>query len=111
VISIDTMIDSQISQASSGAMQVSVVAAEDRSTIDEAISLLKEHMGELNLPSEQKSDLQADVETIEAQMKSSKPKWTIIKESAGSIKGILQPTATVSTIALQIIQLLSTVHH
>jgi DNA-binding MarR family transcriptional regulator len=110
VINIDTMIDSQITQASPEATLITVTA-EDRRTIDEAIFLLKEHMDEFDFTSEQKSDLRADTETIEAQMKSSKPKWTIIKESAASINGKLQPIATGSAIALQIIQLLSMLHH
>jgi hypothetical protein len=110
IIYVERMYDSQFAQASPGATLITVTA-EDRRTIDEAIFLLKEHMGEFDLPSEQKSDLLADMETIEAQMKSSKPKWTIIKESAASINGKLQPIATGSAIALQIIQLLSMLHH
>jgi len=111
IINIGTMIDSQILQASPGAMQVSVITAQDRSTIEEAISLLKEHMDELKLPPEQERDVRADMETIEAQMKSSKPKWTVIKESATSSKEILQTVAAVSTAAQSALQLLSMLHH
>ncbi len=109
VIYVEQMYDSQFAQGPGATMYI--VTAEDRRTIVKAISLLKEHLDEFDLPHEQKSDLQADAETIEAQMKSSKPKWTIIKESAASINEKLQPIATISTIALQVIQLLTMVHH
>ena len=111
VIHIGTMIDSQIAQASPGATQLNVLTADDRRTIEEDLTLLEERIGPLKLPPEQESDLRAEMETIQAQMKSSRPKWTVIKESFGSIKEILQAAAAVATIAPGALQLLSMLHH
>jgi hypothetical protein len=91
VINIQTMIGSQqISQASSGVTQLNILTAGDRPAIEEDLALLKEKIDELKLPSEQESDLSAEMDTIEAQMKSSKPKSEVIKAAYASIKSILQ---------------------
>jgi hypothetical protein len=63
------------------------------------------------LSSEQESDLLADVGTIEEQMKSSKPKWTIIKKSVVSLKEILLTVADTAATAHSTLQLLSMLHH
>jgi hypothetical protein len=110
VIVVGQMIDSQISQASPGAIQY-ILNVDDRRVIEEIVTLLKENLDGLHLSSEQESDLLADVGTIEEQMKSSKPKWTIIKESIASITEKLQTVAAVSTIAQSALQLLSMMHH
>lgn len=109
VIVVGQMIDSQISQASPGAVQY-ILNVDDRRVIEEIVTLLKENLDGLHLSSEQESDLLADVGTIEEQMKSSKPKWTIIKESANSLKEILLTVAAVSTVAPNIIHLLNMLH-
>ncbi len=108
--SIGTMIDSQLLQSSPGATQLNIITSENRSTIEEVISELTDHMSDLKLDPEQESDLQAEIGTIDAQMKSSKPKWTIIKESCGTIKEILLTVAVASTVATHVIQLISTLH-
>jgi hypothetical protein len=93
VIHIETMLGSQIVQASPGATQLNILTADDRRTIEEDLALLKEHLDELKLPPEQESDLRAETETIEAQMKSSKPKREVVAGAYASIKGILQSAA------------------
>jgi hypothetical protein len=114
IIHVDTMIGSQIMQASPGATQaieMNVLTADERQKIEKALSLLKGNIDEIQLPPDQKSDLQAEIDTTEAQLRLSKPMRTRIMESVNSIKAILQPIATGSAIALQIIQLLSMLHH
>ncbi len=71
VIAIGTMIGSQISQASPGSTQLNVFSADDRRAVEEDLALLKERIDQLELPPQQESDLRAEMETIEAQMKSS----------------------------------------
>lgn len=111
VIHIGTMIGSQIAQASPGATQLNILTADDRRAVETDLALLNERLDQLELPPEQKSDLRAEMETIEAQMKSSKPKWTVIKDSFGSIKEILQAAAAVAATAPGALQLLSMLHH
>ena len=111
VIAIGTMIGSQFSQASPGSTQLNIFSADDRRAVEEDLALLKERIDQLELPPQQESDLRAEMETIEAQMKSSKPKWAVIKDSFGSIKGILQAAAAVAATAPGALQLLSMLHH
>jgi hypothetical protein len=105
VINIGTMIDSQISQASPGTTQLNILTAADRLTIDEDLALMKECLDQLKLLPEQESDLQAEMKTIEAQMKSSKPKRGVIEAAYASIKGILQSAAggVAAHVALQLL--------
>jgi hypothetical protein len=105
------MIDSQIAQASPGTTQLNILSNDDRRAVETDLALLKEHIDQLELQPEQESDLRAEIETIEGQMKSSKPKWAIIKESFSSIRGILQVAATISATAQGAVQLLSMLHH
>lgn len=109
IIHVGQMIGSQIAQASPGAAQMNIVAVDERRAIEEDLALLKEGIHQLQLPPEQESDLEAEMETIEAQMKSSKPKKEIVKAAYASIKGILQSAA--GGVAAQIaIQFLSKLH-
>jgi hypothetical protein len=111
IIHVGQMIDSQIAQASPGTTQLNILSNDDRRAVETDLALLKEHIDQLELQPEQESDLRAEIETIEGQMKSSKPKWAIIKESFSSIRGILQVAATISATAQGAVQLLSMLHH
>jgi Polymerase beta, Nucleotidyltransferase len=111
ILQVGQMIDSQIAQASPGATQLNILTADDRPAIEEDLALLKKYVDQRELPPEQESDLRAEMDTIKAQMKSSKPKLTVIKESFGSIKEILQAAGAVATTAPAALQLLSMLHH
>jgi hypothetical protein len=90
IIHVSQMINSQIQQGSPGATQAITFAQEKYDELKKVLLALKESIDQLNLQVEQKSDLQAEIQTIEAQMSSSKPKATIITESLGSIRRILE---------------------
>ena len=51
---------------------------------------LKKHISRLDLESQEKSNLEAEVRTIEAQIGSSEPKTSILDESLGSMRAILE---------------------
>ncbi len=51
---------------------------------------LKKHIARLKLEPEEKSNLEAEVRTIEAQIGSSEPKTSILDESLGSMRAILE---------------------
>lgn len=111
IIHVEKMDHSQITQASSGVTQLIILTEDDRRSIEEDLALLRDRIHQLGLPPEQESDLRAEMGTIEAQMKSSKPKWVIIKESFGTIKELLLAAAAVSTTTQGALQLLSMLHH
>jgi len=94
IVSIGQMINSQIQQASPEATQVGTVNEDRYEELKEVIQSLKESIDKLDLESQDKSDIQAEIQTIEAQMSSSKPKVTIITECLGSIRRILEGVAS-----------------
>ena len=91
------VIDSQFQQGNNNVMN----SNKDDSEI-ETVKLLLIEVKKLtkNLPANyQQSELQADIETIESQMKSPKPKIEVIKEIFKSIRNILEGSigSTLST--------------
>jgi len=93
IISVEQMKNSQIQQASPGAKQVTTIDESKYEQLKEFLQSLKESIEQLELEPQQKSDLQAEIQTIDAQMSSSKPKNTIIAECLGSVRRILEGAA------------------
>jgi len=78
---------------SPGATQVVTIDESGYDELKEVIKSLKESIDQLNIDQQQKSELQADIQTIEAQMSSPKPKAAIITDCLDSIKRILEGVA------------------
>lgn len=93
IISVRQMKNSQIQQASSGAKQVTTIDESKYEQLKEFLQSLKESIEQLELEPQQKSDLQAEIQTIDAQMSSSRPKNTIIMECLGTVRRILEGAA------------------
>jgi len=93
ITSIGTMTDSQLQIDSPGATQVATFNENRYGELKEVIQSLKESIDQFGIDQQQKSELQADIQTIEAQISSSKPKATIITECLSSIKRILEGAA------------------
>lgn len=93
IIYIGEMRNSQIQQGSPEATQVATFNENMYEELKEVIQSLKESIDQLGIDQQQKSELQADIQTIEAQRSSSKPKAAIITECLGSIKRILEGAA------------------
>ena len=93
IIAIGEMVKSQIQQAGPQAKQVMTIDEGDYGQVKELIESLKESLRELPLQPKSKGDLEADIQTIEAQMLASKPKPSIITECLMSIRRILEEVA------------------
>ena len=93
IISVGQMKNSQIQQASPEAKQMTTIDESKYEQLKELLQSLKESIERLELEPQQKSDLQAEIQTIDAQMSSSMPKNTIITECIGSVRGILEGAA------------------
>lgn len=89
IITAERIVHSQIQQASRAASQVAL-AENKYEQLGELIESLKESIEQLSLGHQDKTDLQAEIQTIEAQMSKSKPGRTIVTDSLRSIKGILE---------------------
>lgn len=93
IIHVGKMINSQVQQASPGAQQMIAISIQLQQDIKKFLEELKESMDKIELNLEQKSDVNAEICTIEAQMKSTKPKSSMVRESLKSIKNILEGAA------------------
>jgi len=90
ITSIGTMTDSQLQIDSPGATQVATFNENRYGELKEVIQSLKELIDQPDISQQQKSELQVDIQAIEAQMSSPKPKAAIITECIGSIERILE---------------------
>ncbi|KOX99936.1 AbiTii domain-containing protein [Pseudomonas nunensis] len=84
---------SQIQISSSGSTQTQQQATENPAALMTLIEFLHEAIERGQIESAQRDELQAEVATLRAQALSPKPKGTIIKETAKSIKSILENMA------------------
>lgn len=103
IISIQHMEQSQIIQDSPGAKQVVSITQEESIEIQEVLKLLKGSVDKLNLGEQTKNDFNINIQTMELQMSASQPKRGIIADCLGSIKNILEGTAS-SVLASQLLQ-------
>lgn len=102
IISIEKMSNSQIQQASLGGTQIVTIEESKFDQVKEVIRSLNDSLEEIALGEKQKSDIKAEIQTIDAQMLSSKPKGTIITECLSSVRKILEG-ATSSALTSEII--------
>jgi hypothetical protein len=81
---------SQIQQQTSSSGQSLVVDTLDIESILRFLTEIKENMSGLQLSSEMEQKIKAEVDTIDAQVSSPKPKVSIVRESLSSIRRILE---------------------
>jgi hypothetical protein len=93
-VSIGSMVNSSIQQGSPGAKQTFENKVKEASPdIKAFIVELKKAIDKLNLTIEVQNEMMAEIQTVETQSNSPKPKPTIIQESLKSIKTILEGVA------------------
>jgi len=101
------MIGSQIQQGTSQSSQVLTYNANDIEALLKFLADMKSQLSELKLDADSQAEVQADVETIETQIKSPRPKFTVIKECLASLRTILEGIAG-NVIAALLAQQIST---
>jgi hypothetical protein len=79
----------------------------DVQALRDIIRGLKETFEYPSIPTPQKTDLEAEIKTIEGQLSSSKPKTAIIKESLSSAKNILENISSICASAVPLIYKIS----
>ena len=95
-----------VSQIQQGTINSSQTIITSITKLKEFISELKKELPKLQLKQDTSTEIVAEIETIEAQMKSTRPKESILKESLITIKRILEGMAG-SLVATGLIKLLS----
>ncbi|WP_169727917.1 hypothetical protein [Desulfovibrio inopinatus] len=81
---------SQIQIESNGSTQTQPQTSGDTASLTALIQLLDDALQQGRVTEEHRAELEAELATLQAQAKSPKPKWTIIKETASSLRGILE---------------------
>lgn len=90
IINVQHMEGSQIQQGTVNSTQTGNFTVEFQENLSGFITLLREKLPELKVQEEDKSELEADIATVELQLSSSRPKSNIIKECLSSIKRVLE---------------------
>lgn len=103
IISAGDIVNSQIQLGSPGAQQSVGSEPLDYEKLEVVLKLIEARLNELELSSQQKSDIDAHVETIRAQMGVSKPKISVIRECLTSIRHTLEGMAG-SILASELLQ-------
>lgn len=105
VIHIHHMEQSQIQQGTVGSTQSGSFAF-DSGAVASFMVELKTSLPQLSLDSSARSELDAEVKTVEAQLGSSRPKGAILKESLASIRRVLESVSG-GLIVQKLLQLLT----
>lgn len=81
---------SQIQIGSNSSNQTQTQTGGDMAALSALIELLRDAIQQGRIEAEVRDELQAELATLQAQAASPKPKWAIIKATAGSIKAVLK---------------------
>lgn len=90
IINIHHMEGSQIQQGTVSSSQSGSFITENKNDIETFLNILKNKLPDLNLGVDDKTVINSDIDTVEAQLSSSRPKSSIVKESLKSIQRILE---------------------
>ena len=93
-ISVGKMTNSAIQQNSPGAVQSLTFTQENRDDVQEIVAAIVSAVDQLGLGDDDRSDLLADVETIQAQLKKSSPNPSLIRSCLEGVKSGLSEVAT-----------------
>lgn len=99
IIIVGEMVDSQIQQASPAATQV-LLSEGKYDALQELVESLRDSIDNLGVGGQEKSDLQAEMQTIQAQTAKSKPSREILTQCVHSIIRILEGAAATAIGAL-----------
>jgi hypothetical protein len=92
VFNIGSMSNSQIQAGTTNSQQVAVSGVDPQKVLD-FVRDARKALGSLPLPAEAREELKGELDTLEAQAKSPKPKPPIVRESAKSVRAILEGAA------------------
>jgi hypothetical protein len=94
ILNIESVVGSQIQQGTHGSVQTQTVTTNEVAAIRVLLDGLKEKLSELPFNDPQRSEATAEIQTIEAQLSSSKPKPAILRESLRTLRNLLEGIAS-----------------
>jgi len=93
ILHVQNMIGSQIQQGTHHSTQTQTVASSDIEAIKNLVEKLKAGLSSIPLNGDQKNEADAEIQTVEAQLKSSKPKINILRESLKTLRNLIEGLA------------------
>ncbi len=93
VLFVNTMIGSSIQQGTDRSNQTTITQPDSLKNIEGFFESLNNNIDQLSLDSDSYQELKSEIETIQSQLKSPKPKTIIIKEVLESTRTILESAA------------------
>jgi hypothetical protein len=96
VLNVQSMVGSQIQQGSHGSIQTQTqtITQSDLTAIKAIITALQSELDSMALEEEARAEAAAELQTLNAQIQSSKPKPNIIRESLRTLRGIVEGVAS-----------------
>ena len=105
IINIHHMQNSQIQQGTVEGTQSQHIESKTKSDISEFVELVKAKLPDLCLDAEDMAEIEADINTVQSQVSSSRPKKSILMECLSSMQRVLEGAAG-SVVAQQLIPLI-----
>jgi hypothetical protein len=96
ILHVQSMVGSQIQQGSSSSTQTQSqsITQNDLNEIGVLLSSIKQNLTEIGLTGDANTDAEAEIQTIEAQLRSSKPKSAILRESFKTLRNLIEGVAS-----------------
>jgi hypothetical protein len=96
VLQVQSMVGSQIQQGSHGSTQTQsqTITQNELTAIQTLVAALQAELEAIGLGADAKAEAEAELQTLKAQLQSSKPKSTIIRESLKTLRNLVEGVAS-----------------
>jgi hypothetical protein len=96
ILHVQSMVGSQIQQGTHGSTQSQTqsISQNDTAAIQALLTQLQENLGQLGLTPEALDEAESELQTVEAQLRSSKPKQAILRESLRTLRNLVEGVAS-----------------
>jgi hypothetical protein len=94
ILHVQSMVGSQIQQGTHSSAQSQLVTQNDLDALKALVAALRQNLGSLPLDASARSEADAELHTVEAQLKSSKPKASILRESLTTLRNLVEGVAS-----------------
>jgi hypothetical protein len=90
VINIQTMTNSSIQQGTQNSSSVIIANQNEVQSLKQLVTNIKESADKISLSSQERTEMEAELQTLESQLSSPKPKHVIVSESLRTLRTILE---------------------
>lgn len=94
VLNIQSVVGSQIQQGTHGSTQTQTINTNELEAIRALVDAFRNNMSGLTLAVDERTEAEAELQTLEAQLKSTKPKLSIVRESLRTLRTLLEGVAS-----------------